>query len=79
MKYFTEEPHGNFTEDCLGEAEGSAATRGFAQTVRGKIAMGLRVKYFMNVVLFPVAIVTYVLYGLVLTSTSLFVLKLLNL
>ena len=41
MKYFTEEPHGNFTEYCLGEAEGSAATRGFAQTVRGKIAMGL--------------------------------------
>ena len=26
MKYFTKEPHGNFTEDCLGEAEGSAAT-----------------------------------------------------
>jgi len=79
MKYFTEEPHGNFTEDCLGEAEGSAATRGFAQTVRGKIAMGLRVKYFMNCVLFPVAIVTYVLYGLVSTQTSLFVLKLFNL
>ena len=64
MKYFTEEPNGNFTED---EAEGSAATRGFAQTVRCKIAMGLRVKYFMNFLLFPVAIVTYVLYGLVLT------------
>ena len=79
MKYFTEEPHGNFTEDCLGEAEGSAATRGFAQTVRGKIAIGLRLKYFMNFVLFPVAIVTYVLYGLVLTQTSLFVLKLFNL
>ena len=79
MKYFTEEPHGNFTEDCLGEAEGSAATRGFAQTVRGKIAMGLWVKYFMNFVLFPVAIVTYVLYGLVLTQTSLFVLKLFHL
>ena len=76
MKYFIEEPHGNFTEDCLGEAEGSAATRGFAQTVRGKIAMGLRVKYVMNFVLFPVAIVTYVLYGLVSTQTSLFVLKL---
>ena len=50
-----------------------------AQTVRGKIAMGLRVKYFMNFVLFPVAIVTYVLYGLVSTQTSLFVLKLFNL
>ena len=23
MKYFAEEPHGNFTEDCLGEAEGA--------------------------------------------------------
>ena len=55
MKYFTEEPHGNFTEDCL------------QFTVRGKIAMGLRVKYFMNFILFPVAIVTYVFYGLVLT------------
>ena len=39
----------------------------FALTVRGKIAMGLRVKYFMNFVLFPVESVTYVLYGLVLT------------
>ena len=66
MKYFTEEPHGNFTKDCLGEAEGSAATRGSAQTVRGKIAMGLQLKYFMNFVLFSVAIVTYFLYGLVL-------------
>ena len=67
MKYFTEEPHGNFTEDCLGEAEGSAATRSFAQTVQFKIAMGLQVKYVMNFVLFPVAIVKYVLYGIVLT------------
>ena len=41
--------------------------------------MGLKVKYFMNFLLFPVAIVTYVLYGLVLTQTSLFVLKLFNL
>ena len=79
MKYFTEEPHGNLTKDCLGEAEGSAAARGFDQTVRGKIAMGLRVIYFMNFVLFYVAIVTYILYGLVLTWTSLFVLKVLNL
>ena len=46
MKYFTEEPHGNFTEDCLGKAEGSAATLGFAQTVLGKIAMGLLDKIF---------------------------------
>ena len=75
MKYFTEEPHVNFTKDSLGKAEGSTATQGFAQTVQGKIAMGLRVKYFMNFVLFYVAIVTYVLYGLVLTWTSLFVLK----
>ena len=67
MKYFTKEPHGNFTKDCLGKAEGSAATRGFTQTVRGKIAMELRVKYFLNFVLFSVVIVTYVLYGLVLT------------
>ena len=67
MKYFTKEPHGHFTEDCLGEAEGSTATRGFAQTVGGKIAMGLQIKYFMNFVLFPVAIVKHVLYGLVLT------------
>ena len=59
--------------------EGSTATRGFAQTIRGEIAMGLRVKYFMNFLLFPVAIVTYVLYGLVLTQTSMFVLKLFNL
>ena len=79
MKYFTEETHENFTKDCLGEGKGSAATRGFAQTVRCKIAIGLRVKYFMNFVVFPVAIVTYVLYGLVLTQTSLFVLKLFNL
>ena len=50
MKYFTEDPHGNFT-----------------QTVQGKIAVGLQVKYFMNLVLFSVAIVTYVFYGLVLT------------
>ena len=73
MKYLTEEPHGNFTEDCLVEAEGSTATRGFGQTVRGKIVMGLQVKYFMNFLLFPV------LYGIVLTQTSLFVLKLFNL
>ena len=79
MKYFTEEPHCYFTEDCLGKAEGSAATRGFAQTVPGKIAMGLRVKYFMNFVLLSVTIVPYVLYGLVLTQTSLFVLKLFSL
>ena len=79
MKYFTEEPHGNFTEDCLGKAEERAATRGFAQTVWGKIAMGLQVKYFMIFFLFSVAIVTHVLYGLVLTWTSLFVQKVLNL
>ena len=60
MKYFTEELHGNFTEDCLGKAKGSAATQ-------GKIALGLQVKYFLNFVLFSVAIVTYVLYGLALT------------
>ena len=54
MKYFTKEPHGNFTEDCLDKTEGSAATQ-------GKIALGLRVKYFQNFVLFSVAIVTYVL------------------
>ena len=67
MKYFTEEPHGNFTMNCLEEAEGSAATRGFSQTVWGKIAMGLRVKYFMDFVLFSVAIVTYGLYCLLVT------------
>ena len=67
MKYFTEEPHGNFTEDCLGEAEGSAATRGFSQIFRGKIAMGLRVKYFMDFVLFSVANVTYGLFCLLVT------------
>ena len=32
-----------------------------------KIAMGLRVKYILNFVLFPVTIVTYGFYGLVLT------------
>ena len=72
MNYFTEEPHGNFTEDCLGKVERSAATQ-------GKIAMGLQVKYFMNFVLFYVEIVTYIWYGLVLTWTSLFVLKVLSL
>ena len=79
MKYFIQEPHCNFTEDCLGEAEVSAATRGFAETVWCKIALGLRVNYFINFVLFPVAIFTYVLYGLVLTQKSLFVPKLFNL
>ena len=67
MKYFTEETQRNFTEGFLGEAEGSAATRGFSQTVRGKISMGLRVKYFMNFVLFPVAVVTYDIYGFLVT------------
>ena len=28
--YLTKETHGNFTEDCLGEAEGSAATQDFS-------------------------------------------------
>ena len=56
-----------FYRGLFGQGEGSAATRGFTQTVRGKIAMGFRVKYFMNVALFPVAIVPYVLYGLFLT------------
>ena len=47
---------------------GWAKPRGAQQPeVRGKIAMGLRVKYFMNFVVFYVAIVTYVVYGLVLT------------
>ena len=55
------------------------APLGFSQTVLGKIAMGLRVKYFMDFFLFSVAIVTYVLYGLVLTQTSLFVLQRFNL
>ena len=67
MKYFTKETNGNFTEDCLGEAEGSAGTQCFSQTVRGKISMGLQVKYFMNFVLFPVAIVTYDVYGILVT------------
>ena len=66
-KIHTEETNGNFTDDCLGEAEGSAATQGFSQTVRGKVSMGLRVKYFMNFVLFPVAIVTYDIYGILVT------------
>ena len=56
-----------FYRGLFGRSRGSAATRGFAQTVRGKIAMGLRVKYFMNLVFFRVAIVTDVLFGLVLT------------
>ena len=47
MKYFTEETYRNFTEDSLGEAEGSAATQGFSQSVRGKVSMGLQVQYFM--------------------------------
>ena len=63
MKYFTKEPHRNFTEDFLGEAEGSTATQGFSQTVGGKIAIGLRVKYFMAFVPLPLAIVTYHVYG----------------
>ena len=67
MKYFTKETHGNITEDCLGEAKGSAATQGFSQTVRGKVSIGLRVKYFMNFVLFPVAIVKYDIYGILVT------------
>ena len=68
MKYFTEETNGNFIKDCLGgEAEGSAATQGFSQTVGGKISTGLRVKYLMNFVLFLVAIVTYGLYGILVT------------
>ena len=57
MKIFTVEPHCNFTEDCLGEAEGSK--------VRGKIVIGLRVKYGMAFVPFPVAIVIYNLYGII--------------
>ena len=64
---FYSEPHGNFTSNCLGEATGRCAPLGFAQTVRGKIAMGLRVKYFMDFVLFSVAIVTYGLYCLLVT------------
>ena len=52
----------SFWETCFsgcikacGEDSGRCASLGFAQTVLGKIAMGLLGKYFMNVVLFPVA------------------------
>ena len=44
MLYFTEEKNCNFTEDCLGLDEGSAATRVSSQTVLSKIRNLLRGK-----------------------------------
>jgi len=63
------EPHGNFTSDCLGEASGRCAPLGFAQTVLGKIAMGLLGKIFHE--FFPLSCCT-VLYVLVLYCTVLY-------
>ena len=55
------EPHGNFTSDCLGDASGRCAPLGFAQTVLGKIAMGLLGKIFHEICPLSCCTVLYVL------------------